>query len=283
MRTGWVVVDGHMHYFDQITGEVAVGNKTIDGVNYIFNPDGKLQDGFTTDSSGNTRYYFPDGSFANTWTTIQGKKYFFNSLGVMIGENVSKVIDVASYQGNIDWDKVLTEGDVDGVILRIAAGATKEDVKLHQNVTELKRRNIPYGVYIYSYAENYFEGRIYADFVLNSMRKYNMNPTLGIYLDLERNSITEYMGVKEYEQVTRGFMEVMQNAGYKDLAKIYTYTSYANTALNSEYLRNQIDWIAQYNHYCLYKGTYKGWQYTSTGQIPGIKGNVDVNVWFEKL
>ena len=280
MRTSWVLIDGYMYYFDPSTGEMAVGEKTIDNVNYVFNADGKLRDGFVTDTDGNIRYYYPDGTYANDWVTITGKKYFFNSLGIMIGENVKKVIDVSAYQGVIDWDTVISQGGVDGVILRIAAGCEEEDAMLARNIRELQRLGIPYGIYIYSYAENYNEGVLYANFTLEMIRKYNMNPTLGIFLDLESNGITSYMGTYEYEQVTRGFMNTMTNAGYGSISKIYTYKDYADTVLNSDYLRSLITWIAQYNHYCYYDGNYIGWQYSSSESIPGIEGNVDASVWF---
>lgn len=145
----------------------------------------------------------------------------------------------------------------------------------------MKRLNIPYGIYIYSYAENYNEGKIYADFTVEVIKKYNLNPTLGIYLDLESNIITSYMGVSEYTAVVKGYMETMKNNGYENITKLYTYKNYADTALNSEYLRNQITWIAQYNHKCTYSGSYIGWQYSSTEKIPGINGNVDISVWFK--
>ena len=280
MRTSWVNIDGYMYYFNPTTGAITIGNITIDGVNYIFKEDGKLQDGFTTDTDGNTRYYFPDGSFANDWVNIAGTKYFFNALGVMIGKNVKKVIDVSAYQGVIDWDKVINEGNVDGVILRIAAGCEIEDKQLQRNISELKRLGIPYGIYIYSYAENYLEGRLYAEFTVKTLQKYNMEPTLGIYFDLERNNITNYLGAIEYEQIVRGFMEIMTNNSYGSISKIYTYKNYADTALNSPYLRSMITWIAQYNHYCTYTGTYNAWQYSSTEKIPGINTNTDVSVWF---
>ena len=72
----------------------------------------------------------------------------------------------------------------------------------------------------------------------------------------------------------------MRAAGYGNLTKIYTYTSYANSALNSDYIRNQIDWIAQYYHYTTYTGPIRMWQYSSTESVAGINGNVDVSVKF---
>ena len=229
---------------------------------------------------GNIYYKDKNGVQATDWITIMQKKYFFNSLGIMIGKNVKKVIDVSAWQGVIDWDTVKRSGDVDGVILRIAAGAQYEDAQLARNISELKRLGIPYGIYIYSYAENYDEGKYYANFTVNLIRKYDMNPQIGIFLDLEKNGITEYLGVAQYEQIVRGFMEVMFNNGYGSKSSIYTYKSYADTALNSSYLRNQITWMAQYYHFCTYSGSYNGWQYTSSDYVPGINGEVDVSVWF---
>ena len=229
---------------------------------------------------GNTYYRDKNGVQATDWITIMQKKYFFNSLGIMIGKNVKKVIDVSAWQGVIDWDTVKRSGDIDGVILRIAAGAQYEDAQLARNISELKRLGIPYGIYIYSYAENYDEGKYYANFTVNLIRKYDMNPQIGIFLDLEKNGITEYLGVAQYEQIVRGFMEVMFNNGYGSKSSIYTYKSYADTALNSSYLRNQITWMAQYYHFCTYSGSYNGWQYTSSDYVPGINGDVDVSVWF---
>jgi lysozyme len=279
-RTGWICIDSYMYYFDPTTAKMITGNIVIDNVNYIFQADGKLKDGFTTDTNGNVRYYFPDGSYANDWIMIAGKKYFFNSLGVMIGENVKKVIDISAHNKSIDWKKVKNEGLVDGVILRIAAGCEKEDSYFEQNIKALKELNIPYGIYIYSYAENYYEGGLYADFTLTMINKYNLNPTLGIYFDLESNSVTNYMGTTHYEQVVRGYFDRMASAGYGSMTNIYTYKYYAESALNTDYMRNLITWIAQYNHYCTYTGSYKGWQYSSTEYVPGIDGNVDVSVFW---
>ena len=276
--TGWRDVDGYMYYFDENSTYVT-GNMTIDGRDYFFYENGHMKNNFVT-IDGNTYYYFEDGTRANDWATIAGTKYFFNSLGVMIGKNVKKVIDVSSWQGDIDWERVINEGGVDGVILRVAMDAEREDPYLAQNIRELQRLGIPYGIYIYSYAENYNEGVIYAQFTLELMKKYNMNPTMGIFFDLESNGITSYMGTAQYEQTVRGFMDTMASAGYGDLARIYTYKNYAEEVLNSDYLKGLITWIAQYYHYCTYDGNYIGWQYSSTERVPGIEGDVDMSVWF---
>ena len=271
-RYGWTMIDGSKYYFDPVEGYMYTGSHTIDGVAYEFLSNGKAKSGWMNDNS-KTYYYYSNGTRATGWVVIEGEKCFFNALYELVGRNVKKVIDVSAWQGYIDWDLV-KQSDVDGVILRVSAGAEKEDARLSEYITNLKRLGIPYGIYIYSYAENYSEGVYYANFVNGIIKKYDMNPTLGIYLDLESNSITNYMGVYQYEQVVRGFMSVLPQA------KVYTYTNYANTSLNSSYIRSYITWIAQYNHYTTYTGNYNAWQYTSSGNVSGISGNVDVSVWF---
>ena len=292
MRTGWVNIDGPMYYFNLETGEMLTGNHQIDGINYVFNADGTLRDGFTTDIDGNIRYYFPDGTYAKDWCTIAGIKYFFNSLGIMIGKNVKKVIDVSEHQGVINWDVVKNEGNVDGVILRVAAGSAKIDSQFKRNVSELNRLGIPYGVYIYSYAEDMVstvndlgtmhEAELEAMRIIKSLKDTGAKLSYPIFYDLE---IWESRGNAQwnyanYEPLIRRFDNIMIQNGYPDW-KIYTNKSWAETALNSIYIKNKITWIAQYNHYCTYNGNYYGWQYSSTETIPGITGNVDVSVWFK--
>ena len=302
MKYGQQKIDGNWYLFDKTTGamktgfqsipeqnktvyydedgKMVYGYRTIDGIVYYFNETtGAMKSNFII-KDGITYYYFENGGMANDWTTIAGTKYFFNGLGHMVGKDVKKVIDVSSYQGNIDWDTVKNQGGVDGAIIRIAAGCEYEDSKLARNISELKRIGMPYGIYIYSYAENYEEGTQYANFTLDKIRQYGMNPTLGIYFDLENNGVTKYMGTNEYNNVVRGYMDTMNANGYGNLTKVYTYTSYANTALNTTYIRDLIDWIAQYYHYVTYTGKYRMWQYSSTEYIPGIEGPVDVSVMF---
>ena len=241
-----------------------------------------IETGFYQEN-GYTYYKDKYGNQARDWIHIMDKKYFFNSLGVMIGKDVKKVMDVSAWQGDIDWDKVYREGDLDGVILRISASAIKEDKKLARNIEAVKRLNIPYGIYIYSYAENKEEAIEYANFTINTIEKYNMNDIrIGIFLDLEANSITDYLNTSQYEQIATGFFDTLASKGYGNLTKIYTYKSLAEEKLNSPYLFERISWIAQYNHFNRYvNNNVVGWQYSSEEIVPGIVGTADMSVWFK--
>ena len=232
--------------------------------------------------NGYTYYKDKHGKQATDWITIMGKKYFFNSLGIMIGKNVKKVMDVSAWQGDIDWDTVHKYGNLDGVILRISASAKYEDSKLSRNIEAVKRLGIPYGVYIYSYAENKNEAKDYADFTIKMLKKYNMNPKIGIFYDLESNSFTQNLSNKQYEEIWKSYLDTMWKAGYGTKTKIYTYKSLAEEKLYSSPLYNNITWIAQYYHFNLYSNNnVKGWQYSSEVYVPGVPTLADMSVWFK--
>ena len=101
---------------------------------------------------------------------------------------VRKGIDVSEHNGNIDWDKVKASG-VDFAILRVGFihdnGRGRSDYQWERNVSECERLGIPYGVYIYSYAETASHASVEADFVLQRLKGHN--PSYPVYYDLEDN------------------------------------------------------------------------------------------------
>lgn len=211
----------------------------------------------------------------NTFTGANNQKFKITKSRL---ENL--VIDVSAHNGNIDWATVKRDSGIYGVIVRISAGAQNEDSKLATNIAALKQYNIPYGIYIYSYAENYSEGVYYGDWTNKVINKYSLNPTLGIYLDLEnsdsynQNILDSPNGTVIYTDVVRGYVSKVPNA------KIYANLAYANGVLNTSYLRSKLTWIAQWGSKCDYTNYYNLWQYTSKGSIPGINGNVDLSYYY---
>ncbi len=279
MKLGWQFIDGEKYYFD-INYGMATGWVTIGGLEYYFNEDGTLKLGFYQ-KDGYTYYVDDNGIMATDWTIIEGRKFFFNSLGQMIAKDAKMVIDVSKFQGQIDWETVKNYGMVDGVILRVGFGSINEDERLAYNISELKRLGIPYGVYLFSYAENGIEAIAEANATTDLIKKYNMNPTLGIYYDIEdwtAGSANSYGITQEtYQIIVENFISTMKAYGYNSY--VYTGLNFALNRFNEE-TRKYIRWIAQYNHVCTYPGEYDMWQYSSTERIPGINTNVDVNVLF---
>ena len=219
------------------------------------------------------------------WAYINGQKYFFDNAGNIAGNMpAKKIIDVSSYNGNIDWDTVKQYGDIDGAILRITAhpnGYYIEDTQFARNLAECRRLNIPFGVYIYDYANNTNDAVYEANFVINILRKYNVSPSelsYPVYYDLERTQISKEQNIANMN----AFISTMNASGYT--AHVYSYRAMLNDTLNDPRILANVSWMAAYTNTIgwsnpYYKGNF-GWQYTSSGSIPGISGNVDISCWY---
>lgn len=177
------------------------------------------------------------------------------------------VIDVSEHQGIIDWDTV--KNHIDGAIIRCGYGEDRKDYDDKQwkrNITECERLEIPRGVYLYSYALNEEDVRSELQHILRLIKGHSFQ--LPIYIDVEENG-TQKIAPTTCKIICDG----LKAAGYKTGV-------YSNTYWWDHYLKSVTDyprWVAQYNSICTYKGSYDIWQYSSSGSIPGIRGNVDTN------
>lgn len=179
-----------------------------------------------------------------------------------------KVIDVSAHQGTIDWEKVKPQ--IDGAILRCGFGmdqTNQDDTQFKRNADECTRLGIPFGVYIYSYADSVERVKSEAAHVLRLIKGYKLS--YPVYLDLEENGTQT--GAVERANI---FGDIIEKAGY--WCGIYANTSWWNNHLKG--LERFTKWVAQYYKECQYKGDHLDmWQYSSKGRISGIKGNVDMN------
>lgn len=193
-------------------------------------------------------------------------------------------IDVSEFQGTIDWDKVKAAG-VDYAIIRIGWGSEHTDAQWRRNVQECERLGIPWGAYLYSYAEDAYGATLEANFTIEQLR--GLTPDMPIYYDLEDNSILS--GDVAHDQaamaeVASTWCTMVEDAGYTP--GVYASTRWWNTYLTDSCFDQWHRWVAQYYTVCQYEGEYTMWQYTSSGLVDGIVGNtgsnpnVDVNYWY---
>ena len=248
---------------------------------------------FETDANGVTRFVYYDGSMARDWITVDGTKYFFNSLGVMIAANAKKVIDVSTHDGDINWAKAVQEGGVDGAMIRAAYrgwtfGSIANDDKFQQNVRGALSQGIPIGAYFYSQALTVQEAQEEAYRLISLVELMGGKNAfkLPLVIDTEYTGLANNSGradnltVKERTDVVEAFLQVIENAGYEPMIYASTYFYYEN--LDMSRLSKYKLWVAQYAHYCKYNGPGQKvmWQYSSTERIPGINTNVDINVMY---
>lgn len=205
---------------------------------------------------------------------------FYSPSGKYLGDTKVKVIDVSYYQGIIDWNKFASDSDCYGVILRLGYYDTL-DKMFERNINEIKRLNIPYGIYLFSYATTLNGALKEMNFTNQMINKYNIEPTLGIYYDIEswntKSSSSNNISKEKYDSIVQLFINGVSNyVSYKYKVKVYSGRWYAMNRLGS-IAKSYVDWVAEYNSTCKYDSNYSMWQYTSKGSIPGINGNVDIS------
>lgn len=208
------------------------------------------------------------------------RKGYYSPSGKYLGTTNVKVIDVSYYQGNINWDLFAKESDCYGVILRLGYYTTL-DKKFESYLKEIKRLNIPYGIYLFSYSKTEKGALKEANFVSSMVDKYDLSPSLGIFYDIEswnsKNSNSNDISKRMYDNIVQIFInKVSSHINYKYKVKVYSGRWYAMNRLGS-IAKSYVDWVAEYNKTCKYDSIYSMWQYTSRARVPGINANVDVS------
>lgn len=190
---------------------------------------------------------------------------------------IARGIDVSNYQGIVDWDMVKAAG-IDFAILRVGPVYGKPDDSFERNAAECERLSIPYGVYYYSYARSVADANKEADRTLAWLGGHH--PSLPVYYDLEDNYILQdpNFSKDKLAQIAQTFCNRMEAVGFK--SGIYANLNWLNNYLDSPSLSGYDHWVAQYNWRCDYAGSYSFWQYSSSGNVPGVNGCCDMNYCF---
>lgn len=205
----------------------------------------------------------------------------FSSNVLAVSNPTMKGIDVSRHQGVINWDEVY--GNIDYAIIRCGFGndeTSQDDTQWYNNANACTRLGIPFGVYIYSYATDTAMAESEANHVLRLLNGYNLS--FPIYLDMEDN-VQAVLSPGELGNIASTFCNIIQNAGYE--VGIYANRNWWENYLTDSVFNNSSwhKWVAQYNSSCTYTGSYTMWQYTSSGNVSGINGRVDMNYWYGNL
>ena len=218
-----------------------------------------------------------DNSMA--WAKENGVIY--NGVGDPIPNAISKGIDVSEWQGNIDWNRVKNT-DVEFAIIRcgFAGNYSKyDDKKFVRNVKECQRLGIPFGVYLYSYAQDVEDAKDEANHTLRLLQGLNLS--YPVFYDLEENSVMSTVSKSTIAKVAETYVSMIKEAGYN--CGVYANLYWFNNYLTDPYFDSVMKWVAQYNVECNYQKYYSMWQGTSSGYVDGIAGNVDINVTFDSM
>lgn len=200
---------------------------------------------------------------------------YLSSDGSVIPHAVRKGIDVSEHNRFIDWEAAKNDG-VQFAIIRCGYGSDfpdQDDLYWQRNVSECERLGIPYGVYLYSYAQSIEDAQSEADHVLRLLSGHN--PSYPVFYDLEENSLAATEHRSLLASMATAFCNKVTAQGYE--VGIYANLYWWNNFLTDPVFENWTRWVAQYNYRCDYTKNYQYWQCTSKGTIKGIDGYVDLN------
>ena len=233
---------------------------------------------------------FESNEYGAHWGTYNGTKAFFDYRNNLFVQQAKGVIDVSSWQGGVDWAKAKADG-VEGAIIRLGYGwGNYADAKAQRNINECKRLGIPFGIYWYSYAYDANCARAEGNDVAAKLRQMGVSPNdlkYPVYYDLEKwtwAGHTPPTNPNVYSGMADAWYGALQSAGYKNLG-VYSYTSYLQGPLNNSNIYAKTRWVAQYGArmgFDSFPTDSRGWQYTSSGKVDGISGNVDMNAFGNK-
>ena len=184
---------------------------------------------------------------------------------------VARGIDVSTWQGNIDFNKVKASG-IDFVIIRAGYGIGNKDDWFEANYQKAKAARLHVGAYWYSYANSSQDARAEARSFGSVLKGKQFD--YPVYFDMEEKSQLA-RGVAFCSELVTAFCTEMEKQGY--YAGFYTSLYYLNTVISNQVKNRFTLWIAQWANRCTYAGPYGLWQYSSHGSIPGIAGRVDMN------
>lgn len=194
-------------------------------------------------------------------------------------------IDVSVYQGDIDWQAVKSYG-IEFVIIRLGyrgyeTGALSLDDNYESNIQGALDAGLDVGVYFFSQAITEAEALEEAEYVLEHIEGYEI--TMPVVFDTEvvntETARTLDVDGEVFTTACITFCNRIEEAGYDTM--IYYNLVWSAFTLDLEQLVEYDKWYADYYELPQYPYDYQMWQYSQTGSVPGIDGNVDLNIYFQ--
>ncbi len=192
-------------------------------------------------------------------------------------------IDVSAHQEEIDWQAIKADG-IEFAILRAAyrgytVGSLNQDKYFEQNIRGALQAGLQVGVYVFSQAITVQEAIEEAEFVLQLLEPYSI--TGPVVFDWEvigkKEARTYGLDTDTLCAAANAFCSRVKQEGYTPMVYFNPYCGYVKYDLSR--ILDYDFWFAQYKEQPDFYYNFQMWQYTSSGKVDGIKGNVDLNVY----
>ena len=210
------------------------------------------------------------GTATITYKTYNGKTA---SCKLTVSGSVAKCIDVSTWQGSIDFNKVKSAG-YDYVIIRAGYGKEKsqKDNMFETNYKKAKSAGLKVGAYWFSYAMSPSTATAEADACLSCIKGKKFE--LPVYYDMEYQPAMSTSN-SNYTKMAVNFCNKLKSNGFK--SGVYSSASVYDYLLNRKTLKNNGISIWNAEWYTKPSITCDVWQYSDTGRINGISTNVDLD------
>ncbi len=198
-----------------------------------------------------------------------------------------KGVDVSTFQGDIDWEKVKADG-YDFAFVRVAfrgygsAGNLKADANYAQNLRGARAAGLDVGAYVFSQAVNEQEAIEEAEFALELLEGFEL--TLPVVFDPELirddEARTDNVTGAQFTRNALAFCQKIEEAGYDSM--IYSNMIWEAFYFDLKALSDYPIWYADYEPIPQTPYPFTFWQCACTGKVDGIQGNADIDVWFQE-
>lgn len=192
-------------------------------------------------------------------------------------------IDVSRYQGQIDWQQVKDAG-VEFVMIRLGyrgygAGGLNEDPMAQENYRGAKEAGLRVGAYFFSQAISVEEAEEEARYAMEIARDWTLEmPLVYDWECLADDYRTTQVDARLLTDCTKAFCDTVKDAGYTPM--VYFNPNQSRKQMYLAELTGYDFWLAMYSDEMDYPYKVDMWQYTNQGSVPGISGNVDINLYF---
>ena len=208
----------------------------------------------------------------------------YNRHNYLLLQNVKSYagVDVSAFQGKVDWKKVKQSG-IDFAIIRLGyrgyeSGKLVEDEYAKTNLKNAKEAGLRIGAYFFSQALNIKETDQEIQFMLKILGDTRLDMPIVLDWEIPANTArTRNMDARTLTDIQRHFCGIMRAKGYQPMIYFNWYQSEHLYVLHE--LEDYPFWLALYQDRMTYPWKVEMWQYTDKGKVPGIAGNVDLNVY----
>ena len=193
-------------------------------------------------------------------------------------------IDVSAFQGNIDWQQVADSG-IRFAMLRLGyrgygqKGTLVKDEYIDANLKGAREAGLSIGAYFFSQATDLQEVDEEIDFMLEILGDNQLDmPIVFDWEYISDTARTAHVDAQTLTDMTLYFCKNMEEKGFSPM--VYFNWHQADNLMYLKDLEEYPFWLAFYADRMVYPYKVEMWQWTNTGKVPGISGDVDINVYF---